>query len=181
MVDHCTCNLRHIISIEGFLKDCKCNQLIALAISLGYSGVMPSRSYPWSSMDYAASLVIADMMSANNTTLRDIVAKSDGQLRYNRVRDIVNAEKAPVRISEFALICEILDYSPIEQFAKICQDAKNIQNGYITPEWKDEGGRPRSLTPEELQRPPFLHDELIDLFTQVRENPSLEISATKKQ
>lgn len=173
--------MRHNISIKCFANYCKCNQIIALAIFLGYSEVMPSRSYPWSAIDYAASLAIAEMMSASHATLNDIVDKSCGQLRYNRVRDLVNAEKAPVRISEFALICEILGYSSIEQFAKVCQDAKNIQNGYLAPEWKDKEGRPRSLSSEELQRPPFLHDDLVDLFTQVRENPRLKINVTKKQ
>lgn len=116
---------------------------------------MPIGRYPWTVVDYAAALNVAEMMSAKQLTLYDIVKMSDGQLRYSRIRDIKNADKAPVRISEFVLICEIADYSPIKMFAKVCQDARSIRCGYLAPVWPRPDGELLKPTQEELTRPPY--------------------------
>lgn len=141
---------------------------------------MPRRKYPWTALDYAASLSVVEMMTARSLNPYDIVEQSDGQLRYNRVRDITKADKAPVRISEFVLICEITGYSPIEMFAKVCQDAQNIRLGHLMPEWTCPDGEQRKPAQEELTRPPVLDDPLIAQFTASRENPELEIRAVKR-
>lgn len=142
---------------------------------------MPIGRYPWTVVDYAAALNVAEMMSAKQLTLYDIVKMSDGQLRYSRIRDIKNADKAPVRISEFVLICEIADHSPIKMFVKVCQDARSIRYGYLTPEWPRPDGGLRKPTQEELSRPPMLEDQLIAQLAPVQENPEQKLHTVEKK
>lgn len=142
---------------------------------------MPTRRYPWTVVDYAAVLTVVEMMSAKKLTLHDIVKLSYGQLRYSRIRDIKNADKAPIKISEFVLICEITDHSPLKMFAKVCQDARSIRYGYLTPEWPRSDGELRKPTREELTRPPMLEDQLIAQLAAVRENPEQELRTIEKQ
>ena len=142
---------------------------------------MPRRRYPWTVVDYAAALNVAEMMSAKQLTLYDIVKMSDGQLRYSRIQDIKNADKAPVRISEFVLICEIADYSPIKMFAKVCQDARSIRCGYLAPVWPRPDGELLKPTQEELTRPPTLKDRLIVQPTSVQENLEQKLHTMEKK
>lgn len=131
-------------------------------------------------MDYAASVVLSEIVSARGLTLRDVTDCSQGQLRYNRVRDILNAEKAPVRVSEFALICEITGDSPITEFAKACQVARNIRSGVFLPQWEADGKKARTPSQVEIERPPINNDPLIGEFTAARENDNLEIKAVPR-
>lgn len=137
---------------------------------------MPQRSYPWSAVDYATSIIISEMVGAKGFTLSEVVELSQGQLRYNRVRDIINWEKAPAKVSEFILFCEITGNSPIERFAELCQTAKNIRSGHVE---LDNGFA--SPSQEELKRPPVVVDRLISEFTKARENTDLEIKAVPRQ
>lgn len=142
---------------------------------------MPRRRYPWTVVDYAAALNVAEMMSAKQLALHDIVKMSDGQLRYSRIRDIKNADKAPVRISEFVLICEIADHSQLKMFAKVYQDARSIRYGYLTPEWPGPDGELRKPTQEELTRTPTLEDRFIAQPTSVQENLEQKLHTMEKK
>ena len=57
----------------------------------------------------------------NNSAI-DRASKS--AIGYNRVRDIRNALKAPVRLSEFLIICEVCDADPVQTLREIITEAR---------------------------------------------------------
>ena len=60
----------------------------------------------------------------NNSAI-DRASKS--AIGYNRVRDIRNALKAPVRLSEFLLICEVCNADPVQTLRDIIAEASRIE------------------------------------------------------
>ena len=60
----------------------------------------------------------------NNSAI-DRASKS--AIGYNRVRDIRNALKAPVRLSEFLIICEVCDADPVQTLREIITEARHME------------------------------------------------------
>ncbi len=60
-----------------------------------------------------------------NNSAVDRVSKSS--IGYNRVRDIRNGLKAPVRLSEFLLICDVCGADPVQTVRDIISEAKRIE------------------------------------------------------
>lgn len=55
----------------------------------------------------------------------DRVSKSS--IGYNRVRDIRNGLKAPVRLSEFLIVCDVCGADPVQTVRDIISEAKRIE------------------------------------------------------
>lgn len=67
---------------------------------------------------------IIERAGMNNSAV-DRVSKSS--IGYNRVRDIRNGLKAPVRLSEFLLICDVCGADPVQTVRDIISEAKRIE------------------------------------------------------
>lgn len=61
----------------------------------------------WSACDYAAQGMIDEMLTQLNLSYREIEHRLNGQMSYNRVRDLRLGRRAPVRLSEFMALCEL--------------------------------------------------------------------------
>lgn len=70
----------------------------------------------------------------NNSAI-DRASKS--AIGYNRVRDIRNALKAPVRLSEFLLICEVCNADPVQTLRDIIAEASRIEAERAADEMAD--------------------------------------------
>ena len=71
----------------------------------------------------------------NNSAI-DRASKS--AIGYNRVRDIRNALKAPVRLSEFLIICEVCD--PVQTLREIITEARHMELEQQTATTKKPAG-----------------------------------------
>jgi hypothetical protein len=73
----------------------------------------------------------------NNSAI-DRASKS--AIGYNRVRDIRNALKAPVRLSEFLIICEVCDADPVQTLREIITEARHMELEQQTATTKKPAG-----------------------------------------
>ena len=73
----------------------------------------------------------------NNSAI-DRASKS--AIGYNRVRDIRNALKAPVRLSEFLIICEVCDADPVQTLREIITEARHMELELQTATTKKPAG-----------------------------------------
>lgn len=67
---------------------------------------------------------VIERAGMNNSAV-DRASKSS--IGYNRVRDIRNGLKAPVRLSEFLLICDVCGADPVQTVRDIISEAKRIE------------------------------------------------------
>lgn len=85
---------------------------------------MPTKKYQWSKEDIAAAAAIDQIIKKAGKTNTAVAEALDNAISYNRVRDIRNGFKAPVRLSEFLAICDICDADPITTLQKVMSYAK---------------------------------------------------------
>lgn len=67
---------------------------------------------------------VIERAGMNNSAV-DRASKSS--IGYNRVRDIRNGLKAPVRLSEFLLICDVCGADPVQTVRDILAEASRIE------------------------------------------------------
>lgn len=77
---------------------------------------------------------IIERAGMNNSAV-DRVSKSS--IGYNRVRDIRNGLKAPVRLSEFLLICDVCGADPVQTVRDILAEASLIEAERAADEMAD--------------------------------------------
>ncbi len=88
----------------------------------------------------------------NNSAI-DRASKS--AIGYNRVRDIRNALKAPVRLSEFLLICEVCNADPVQTLREIITEARRMELEQQTATTKKSAGE-RFVVDESTSEPDWL-------------------------
>ncbi|MFY4481178.1 MULTISPECIES: hypothetical protein [Bifidobacterium] len=88
----------------------------------------------------------------NNSAI-DRASKS--AIGYNRVRDIRNALKAPVRLSEFLLICEVCNADPVQTLREIITEARHMELEQQTATTKKSAGE-RFVVDESTSEPDWL-------------------------
>jgi hypothetical protein len=86
---------------------------------------MPRRSYPWRLVDKAAKSRAAKLIDERGLSLRDFADETDGVVKYSRVRDIRLGKSAPMRLSEFLVICDVCGADPILILQQILEDARH--------------------------------------------------------
>lgn len=84
---------------------------------------MPTKRYVWKATDKAASYLIQCLVAESHLGYTGIERASNGEIGYNRVRDLCLGLKAPARLSEFLLICDICKADPIIALRKILETA----------------------------------------------------------
>ncbi len=88
----------------------------------------------------------------NNSAI-DRASKS--AIGYNRVRDIRNALKSPVRLSEFLLICEVCNADPVQTLREIITEARHMELEQQTATTKKSAGE-RFVVDESTSEPDWL-------------------------
>ena len=77
---------------------------------------------------------VIERAGMNNSAV-DRASKSS--IGYNRVRDIRNGLKAPVRLSEFLLICDVCGADPVQTVRDILAEASRIEAERAADEMAD--------------------------------------------
>ncbi|PVV33073.1 hypothetical protein [Bifidobacterium bifidum] len=88
---------------------------------------MPTKSYKWSPADFAAARTIDKMLTTVGLGNREFDRASDGAINYGRVRDLRNGLKAPVRLSEFLIVCDVCGADPVQTVRDILAEARRIE------------------------------------------------------
>lgn len=85
----------------------------------------------WNDFDYAAKEVLDELMTEVGTSYREMETMTHGEVTYGRIRDIRLGRRAPVRLSEFILLCSI-NHCPPQQGLQMVLDRvkKNQQDEY---------------------------------------------------
>lgn len=96
-------------------------------MSLAIIDCMPTKSYKWSPADFAAARTIDKMLTTVGLGNREFDRASDGAINYGRVRDLRNGLKAPVRLSEFLIVCDVCGADPVQTVRDIISEAKRIE------------------------------------------------------
>jgi hypothetical protein len=73
----------------------------------------------WNDFDYAAKQVLSDLMDEAEISYREMENLTHGEVTYNRIRDIRLGRRAPVRLSEFILLCDVNHCTPMQGLAKV--------------------------------------------------------------
>lgn len=84
-------------------------------------------AFTWTANDYAAKEVLADLISNAGYSYRQFEQVSGNEINYNRVRDIALGRRAPVKLSEFLLICDVCDADPVQVLRRIISEARRIE------------------------------------------------------
>lgn len=89
---------------------------------------MPSKRYEWSAIDYSAASYIDEILTNADLGNREIDRITNSAITYARVRDIRNALKAPVRLSEFILLCTVAKVDLVASFKKVLDAAERLDD-----------------------------------------------------
>lgn len=88
---------------------------------------MPSKKYEWSAIDYSAASYIDEILTNADLGNREIDRITNSAITYARVRDIRNALKAPVRLSEFILLCTVAKVDLVASFKTVLESAEGLE------------------------------------------------------
>ena len=81
----------------------------------------------WNSFDYAARDVLDALLDKLGVSYREMENMTQGEVTYSRIRDIKMGNKAPVRLSEFLIICDVCGADPVQTVRGIIAEAKRIE------------------------------------------------------
>ena len=81
----------------------------------------------WDIFDYAARDVLSGLLDELGASYREMENLTQGEVTYSRIRDIKMGNKAPVRLSEFLLICEVCNADPVQTLREIITEARRME------------------------------------------------------
>lgn len=81
----------------------------------------------WDIFDYAARDVLSGLLDELGASYREMENLTQGEVTYSRIRDIKMGNKAPVRLSEFLLICEVCNADPVQTLREIITEARHME------------------------------------------------------
>ena len=117
------------------------------------------------------SIVITEMLNRAEIKPRELEKLTDGQIKYNRIRDVTRAQKAPARVSELLLICEATQTPCMQAFADIIVRTRWVQQGRMTIEISGDKGTVITPSKEELESPPRPYDWTATMIRACTEHP----------
>lgn len=94
----------------------------------------------WDIFDYAARDVLSGLLDELGASYREMENLTQGEVTYSRIRDIKMGNKAPVRLSEFLLICEVCNADPVQTLREIITEARRMEREQQTASTKKPAG-----------------------------------------
>lgn len=85
-------------------------------------------------------MIIDEMMTSRKLSNLGVDKKTNHQIAYSRLRDIRNGLKAPVRMSEFLLICDVCRADPVQALRDIIAEAARIRAARDSPHARERCG-----------------------------------------
>lgn len=109
----------------------------------------------WDIFDYAARAVLSGLLDELGASYREMENLTQGEVTYSRIRDIKMGNKAPVRLSEFLLICEVCNADPVQTLREIITEARHMELEQQTATTKKSAGE-RFVVDESTSEPDWL-------------------------
>ena len=94
----------------------------------------------WDIFDYAARDVLSGLLDELGASYREMENLTQGEVTYSRIRDIKMGNKAPGRLSEFLLICEVCNADPVQPRREIITEARRMELEQQTASTKKPAG-----------------------------------------
>lgn len=91
-------------------------------------------------VDDVSAKILDKVVSRAGMNNSAIDRASKSAIGYNRVRDIRNALKAPVRLSEFLIICDACGADPVQTLREIITEARRMELEQQTASTKKPAG-----------------------------------------
>ncbi|RSX53976.1 hypothetical protein D2E25_0282 [Bifidobacterium goeldii] len=91
---------------------------------------MPTKKYVWKDTDNAAREAICYLVADSHLGYTGVERAAHGEIGYNRVRDLCLGLKAPARLSEFLLICEVCKADPVKVLKRVLDLAAHKEVSY---------------------------------------------------
>lgn len=107
--------------------------------------------YEWTAFDYASQQAAAKIIADSGYSYRAISDLMNNTVSHVRISDIEKGRKAPIKLSEFLLLCQACEADPVATLKEIIETASSYESNehsrvtedLIVPRYED-------LPPQEL-------------------------------
>lgn len=80
--------------------------------------------YEWTAFDYASQQAAAKIIADSGYSYRTISEMMNNAVSHVRISDIEKGRKAPIKLSEFLLLCQACDADPVATLRDIIEAAR---------------------------------------------------------
>ena len=80
--------------------------------------------YEWTAFDYASQQAAAKIIADSGYSYRTISDMMNNAVSHVRISDIEKGRKAPIKLSEFLLLCQACEVDPIATLREIIEAAR---------------------------------------------------------
>lgn len=134
--------------------------------------------YTWTPFDHAAQQAAAKIISRSGYSYRSISDRMHNVVSHVRISDIEKGNKAPIKISEFLLICQACGADPLATLRWIIARAADIE---ATESVSPAGERrpvlsvsPADIVPSSDDDAPLSNEEIMAMAANKDHNRDLE-------
>lgn len=108
--------------------------------------------YEWTAFDYASQQAAAKIIADSGYSYRTISEMMNNAVSHVRISDIEKGRKAPIKLSEFLLLCQACDADPVATLRDIIEAARAYEARERESRITDDLVEPRfeDLPPQEL-------------------------------
>ena len=83
--------------------------------------------YEWTAFDYASQHAAAKIIAGSGYSYRTISDMMNNAVSHVRISDIEKGRKAPIKLSEFLLLCQACEVDPIATLREIIKTASEYE------------------------------------------------------
>lgn len=83
--------------------------------------------YEWTAFDYASQQAAAKIIADSGYSYRTISDMMNNAVSHVRISDIEKGRKAPIKLSEFLLLCQACEVDPVATLRKIIEAARTYE------------------------------------------------------
>ncbi|MFQ6233413.1 hypothetical protein [Bifidobacterium adolescentis] len=80
--------------------------------------------YEWTAFDYASQQAAAKIIADSGYSYRTISDMMNNAVSHVRISDIEKGRKAPIKLSEFLLLCQACEVDPVATLREIIEAAR---------------------------------------------------------
>ncbi|MDU5850903.1 MAG: hypothetical protein E6Z42_08115 [Bifidobacterium bifidum] len=108
--------------------------------------------YEWTAFDYASQQAAAKIIADSGYSYRTISDMMNNAVSHVRISDIEKGRKAPIKLSEFLLLCQACEVDPVTTLHEIIVAARAYEARERQNQITDDLVEPRfeDLPPQEL-------------------------------
>ena len=108
--------------------------------------------YEWTAFDYASQQAAAKIIADSGYSYRTISDMMNNAVSHVRISDIEKGRKAPIKLSEFLLLCQACEVYPVATLREIIEAARAYGTRERESQITDDLVEPRfeDLPPQEL-------------------------------